>query len=665
MRHEAALAAGGAAAGLLFCFYAGYYFRIAFVCTAAVLLCLGLLLLEGRVRKAMLTVLFSALIFGIYGSIYMYISVDRLTALSGETVTVSGIVTDCDDSDRAVVTISGNIGGISGKVNVYMNSVNISPGDRVTFDGIISEITDSATFSARSYYYSKGIFVNCSQSGDVAVEKASGIYALYGGMRELREKLTTEFCAFVGLDEGQFLSSMLCGTRDNLRDTVKTSLNRSGIGHLLSVSGLHVSIIAALAAYLFKLLKAPRIASFAVSEAVMAFFVVFSGMRISAVRAFVMMTIFLFSSVIRRHYDCESALGCAVLVILAASPYSVADGSFLLSIAGVAGVGIVEPAVSKAFGIRGRINRAAMSALCTYICVLPVSVFMFDEISLVSILTNVLLTPFCTVALVLALIFAICGTPAALSPLIEIAGTIVGWVIKICDYISDLGFTYITIKFAAVPVIVISLTAVVVLVLIISKNIRLASFAAVGAFCAVVIVIFAFGISDMGVTHLKIVSDGDGYLLTVIQGSECIAIDSDGSYSSDFGYIISEEGLTAVDAAVILNNGMANYSSYLSAAVAPDIILFDTSASTKSTQETEILKLTDGTTLALGDATILISGGNTYITITSKTLVITEDSISDADIPEDGYYLYISDGVCVTNLYGDVMVARDGVEMDF
>lgn len=665
MRHEAALAAGSAMAALLFCFYAGFYFRIAFVCTAAVLLCLGLLLLEGRIRRAMLTVLLSALIFGIYGTAYMHLSVDGLTALSGETVTVSGIVTDCSDSDTAIVTISGTIGGIRGKVNVYMSGINVSSGDRVTFDGTISEITDSATFSARSYYYSKGIYVNCSQAGDVTVEKASGIYALYGEMRDLREKLTTEFCASVGLDEGQFLSGMLCGTRDNLSDTVRTSLNRSGVGHLLSVSGLHVSIIAALAAYLFKLLKAPRLASFAVSEAVMAFFVVFSGMRISAIRAFIMMTIFLFSSVIRRHYDCEASLGCAILIILAASPYSVADGSFLLSIAGVAGIGIVEPAVSKAFGIRGRIKRAAMSALCAYICVLPVSVFMFDEISLVSIITNVLLTPFCTVALVLALIFAICGTPAALSPLIELAGTIVGWVIKICDYISDLGFTYITIKYSAVPIIVISLTAVVVLILVISRNIRMASFAALGGFCAAVIVIFALSASDMGVTHLKIISDGDGYLLTVIQGSECIAVDSDGSYSGDFGYIISEEGLTAVDAAVILNNGRANYSSYLGAAVAPDIILFDTSSSTKSTSGTEILKLTDGTTLTLGDATILLSGGSTYVTTDNKTLVITEGSINEADIPEDGYYLYISDGICVTNLYGDVMIARDGVEMDF
>ncbi len=659
MQHEALLASGGALVGLLFCFYLSFPARIALIAVAAVLFVAGLFILSGKLRRAVSTAFLFLLIFSIYGTAWFCFRVDRLTALSGETVTVSGIVTDCTDSDTTEVTVSGTIGGIRGKVIVYLSGVSVSPGDRVTFEATLSEITSSGSFDAKSYYYPKGVFVKCSQSGSVTVTESTGIYALYGEIRSFREELTTTFCSYVGLSEGQLLSSMLCGTSDSLDSTVKTSLNRSGIGHLLAVSGLHVSIVAAVVAMLLKLLRAPKFVTFAVSEGVMALFVVFSGMRISAVRAFIMMTVFLFSSIIRREYDAGASLGVTILIMLFASPYSVADGSFLLSVSGVFGISVVEPTVSGAFGVKGKLKRTAMSAACVYLCILPVSVFIFDEISLVSVITNVFLTPFCTVALVLSLIFAACGTPAALSFLIEIAGVIARWVIKICGYISALGFTYVPIKYAAVPILVLSLTVAVVLILIISKNVRLTAFSALTAFCATIAVIFVLGVLDSGTTHLKITSDGDGYLLTVIQGGECIAIDSDGSYSDDFGYILSEEGITAVDAVAILENGTANYPSYLNASVTPDIILFDTTASTKSTSDTEILNLTDGSVITLGKAEIELASDCTLVTLDGKAITITNSAV-----PEDGYYIYIANGVCVTNLYGEVMVATDGAEIE-
>ncbi|MCD7823457.1 MAG: ComEC family competence protein [Oscillospiraceae bacterium] len=659
MRHEAGLAAGGALTGLLFCFYADLPMRIALIALAAVLLVAGLAILTGQLRKAVSTAFLFLLIFSVYGTVWFHLRADRLTALSGETVTVSGIVTDCSDSDRSEVTISGTIGGIRGKAIVYLSGYSISPGDRITFEATVSELTDSAGFSASSYYNPKGIFVRCYQTGDIAITPASGIYALYGELRSYKERLTTALCSYVGLNEGQLLSSMLCGTSESLDTSVRASLNRSGIGHLLAVSGLHVSIVAALVAFFLKLLRAPRPLTFIASESIMALFVVFSGMRISAVRAFIMMTVYLLSFVIKREYDVTAALGVTILIMLAFSPYSVADGSFLLSVSGVFGAAVVGEAVSKAFSVRGRFKRAAVTYICVYFCILPVSVFVFDEISLVSVITNLLLTPFCTVALVLTLVFAACGTPAGLSFLIEIAGFIARWVIKICGFIANLGFTYIPIKYAAVRILILSLTAAVVIILIVSKNVRLATFSAAAAFLVTVAAMFALMVSDSGTTHLKIISDGDGYLLVVYQGGECIVVDSDGSYPENFGYILSEEGLTTVDAVAILSNGIANYSAYLNLSTAPDIILFQLSPSAHASSETELLNLTDGSSLSLGSAEVLISGGCTIVTMGGRTIVITE-----SEVPQDGYYIYIADGVCVTNVYGEVMVAKEGMEIE-
>lgn len=659
MRHEAGLAAVGALAGLLFCFYASFPARIALIAVVAVLFVAGLFILSGKLRRAVSTALLFLLIFSVYGTVWFHFRADNLVALSGETVTVSGVVTDCSDSDTAEVTVSGSIGGIHGKVIVYLSGVSVSSGDRISFSATLSEITDSGTFAAKSYYSAQGIFVRCSDISDISVTKATGIYAIYGKMRDLRDQLTTTFCSYVGLEEGQLLSSMLCGEVDNLDSGVKSSLNRSGIGHLLAVSGIHVSIVAAVVAFLLKLLRAPKAVTFLASEAVMGAFVIFSGMRISAVRAFIMMTVYLFASIVRREYDAEASLGVTILVMLVVAPYSVAQTSFLLSISGVVGLSVVEPAVSKAFGIKGRFQRAVMSAVCSYFCTMPVIVFAFDELSLVSIFTNVLLTPFCTVALVLSLIFAVCGCPAALSVLIEIAGAIAGWVINVCEWISGLGFTYVTIKYATVPLVVVGLTVAVVLVLIFTKSVRKTAFSALGAFATAIAVIFVIGIFDSGTTHLRLTTDGDGYLLTVWQGSECVAIDSDGSYSAVFGYFVREKGLTEVDAVAILENGTANYSAYLNESVAPDYILFDTTASSHSNSETELLKLTDGTVLSLGSASVEVSGDSTSITLGDETIVITSSGI-----PETGTYFYISDGVCVTNFYGEVMISTVGAEVE-
>ncbi len=659
MRHEAGLAAVGALAGLLFCFYASFPARIALIVVVAVLFVAGLFILSGKLRRAVSTALLFLLIFSVYGTVWFHFRADNLVVLSGETVTVSGIVTDCSDSDTTEVTVSGSIGGIRGKVIVYLSGVSVSSGDRISFSAEIAEITDSGTFAAKSYYSAQGIFVRCSDISDISVTKATGIYAIYGEMRDLRDQLTTTFCSYVGLDEGQLLSSMLCGTVDSLDSGVRSSLNRSGIGHLLAVSGIHVSIVAAVVAFLLKLLRAPKVVTFLASEAVMGAFVVFSGMRISAVRAFIMMTVYLFASIVRREYDAEASLGVTILVMLMVAPYSVAQRAFLISVSGVLGVSVFMPAVVKAFGLKGCWSHLVLSTVCVYFSCFPVMTFFFEEISLVSILTNIVLTPFCTVALVLSLIFAVCGCPAALAVLIEIAGVIARWVIDICEFISDLGFTYVTIKYATVPLVVVGLTVAVVLVLIFIKSVRKTAFSALGAFATAIAVIFVIGIFDSGTTHLRLTTDGDGYLLTVWQGSECVAIDSDGSYSAIFGYFVREKGLTEVDAVAILENGTANYSAYLNESVAPDYILFDTTASSHSNSDTELLKLTDGTILQLGSAEIEVSGDLTSITLGDETIVITS-----SEIPENGAYFYISDGVCVTNFYGEIMISTVGAEAE-
>lgn len=114
-------------------------------------------------------------------------------------------------------------------------------------------------------------------------------------------------------DTAPLARGLLLGDTMDVPDSLNVALKRTGVRHVVAVSGLHVSILCALLLILCGRRK--NLAIF-LCLPVMLLFVLMAGNTPSAIRAAIMASLMLLAGVVHREYDPPTALAFAVLCIL-------------------------------------------------------------------------------------------------------------------------------------------------------------------------------------------------------------------------------------------------------------------------------------------------------------------------------------------------------------
>ncbi|HKM32947.1 MAG TPA: ComEC/Rec2 family competence protein, partial [Oscillospiraceae bacterium] len=181
-------------------------------------------------------------------------------------------------------------------------------------------------------------------------------------------------------------------------------------------------------------------------------FVIFTGMNVTAIRCAIMITVYNLATLLRRRADSLSALGLAALILTIFSPYAARDTGMLLSILGVIGVGPVAGAINAAIrrrwklkGIADTVCSAAVMSFGGSICTFPVLMLTFDEVSLIAPITNVLIIPASTIALVCAVMFAMIGGVSVIgTALCFIAGICMQFILWISNLMAGMTLAYVS-----------------------------------------------------------------------------------------------------------------------------------------------------------------------------------------------------------------------------
>lgn len=117
-------------------------------------------------------------------------------------------------------------------------------GQHVLVSGIIKTIQDSpnpGNFNQKSYYQKQDIHIMLQKARIVDCEGEASF--IQESIWQIREKLDQYIIDTLGEHYGSILSAMLCGKQTNVNREVKELYQKSGIGHLLSISGLHMSFL--------------------------------------------------------------------------------------------------------------------------------------------------------------------------------------------------------------------------------------------------------------------------------------------------------------------------------------------------------------------------------------------------------------------------------------
>ena len=140
-------------------------------------------------------------------------------------------------------------------------------------------------------------------------------------------------------DDAIMLAAMVTGDRTYLTHSLRVGFERTGSFHMLVVSGFHLAIVAGCIFWVAKKLRLPRVPATLVTILASFAYALFTGFATPVERSLFMITIYLLGRLVYRERNAMNTIGFAALCLLAASPRSLFDSSFQMTLLAVVAIG--------------------------------------------------------------------------------------------------------------------------------------------------------------------------------------------------------------------------------------------------------------------------------------------------------------------------------------
>lgn len=198
-----------------------------------------------------------------------------------------------------------------------------------------------------------------------------------------------------------FMTAELTGDRSLFSTQDYTELSQVGMAHLFAVSGLHCAFLVSLIGFLIPPGRRRLFAGVAIGS--LLFYMLMVGLTPSVVRACIMQIFLLVAPLFKRESDALTALGAALLVILAVNPFAIGSVSLQLSFAATFGLVVLAPKIMEAWQNAGekwpRPAKAVLRFLLASMAVtvsslaftVPLAAYYFNILTLISPLSNLLI----------------------------------------------------------------------------------------------------------------------------------------------------------------------------------------------------------------------------------------------------------------------------------
>lgn len=191
-------------------------------------------------------------------------------------------------------------------------------------------------------------------------------------------------------------SGILLGVKRNIPDDLMLNLQKTGLTHIIALSGFNVTILIAIFAQLLVMYLGRR-QTFWAGMILVILFVAMTGASASVVRAAIFSLLILFGSTIGKRADQTNLLLLTALTMVLLNPYILPyDVGFQLSFLAFAGLIYISPIIESYFErkklkiLTGNIGSTLAQTLGAQFAVTPLILGQFGLVSLISPLANIL-----------------------------------------------------------------------------------------------------------------------------------------------------------------------------------------------------------------------------------------------------------------------------------
>ena len=364
----------------------------------------------------------------------------------------------------------------------------------------------------------------------------SGIEILIG---RIQSAISTTFDATFGESVSPLAKGFFMNDRSDLSADVMRDFRRCGATHLMAVSGMHITILlGAIDRLLVNLFVDKKIRCVIISVLSVGLLVI-TGFSSSASRAVIMLWITYIHFFMADDEDAITSLFFSVFVILIISPYSYYDLGLWMSFLATLGLVTVYSLMDERFpkirshkwyvrlltsiGI-GTLSVILMTVVAN-LFVLPVSWSIFDEISLVSVPVNVLLSPISTVFLAeIPIGLLLCKIPFLRGAIISIMKATIDLMLWIMRFFSKSDHAIQPLNYEFADVIIPILIAIMIVCIIIKLKYKWLMI------IPPTVAVIAFGIC-LAITHAQqppkavYVANGNEQMIVVSENGRSVLCD--------------------------------------------------------------------------------------------------------------------------------------------
>jgi len=252
--------------------------------------------------------------------------------------------------------------------------------------------------------------------------------------------------------QNSVLKAVFLGDKFGLSNELKDKLNISGTRHIVAISGMHIIIWSQIILYLALAISLWRSQAFYFVITILALYILMIGAPASAVRAGIMAGLLLFAQKMGRLRSADRAVVFAATIMLLINPWLIkSDVGFQLSFMATLSIIYLKPILDQKteklpnyFKIKDIITMTLAAQLGT----LPLLIFHFGRLSLISPIANLLIVPLLPGIMILGMVLVMTGL--IWLPLAKLISWpiwfLLTYLIKVVDYSSSLPLAAIEFK---------------------------------------------------------------------------------------------------------------------------------------------------------------------------------------------------------------------------
>lgn len=275
-----------------------------------------------------------------------------------------------------------------------------------------TEVKHADLFDSKQFWNRKGIHAILWMKNKARFISDPS-FSLYSRIRRLQEKLINDLNQQnISAESKQLLAALLLGAKKSVTKPIASQFSRLGLSHILALSGLHISLLYGVCAYLVSFLfKHQPITQSLLLSLVILFYAVLTGLSPSVMRASLMFSLYAFTLLVDRRTSVYNIIFLSAFILLVFHPNILYSIGFQLSYLAVIGIVYFYTKFAKYSRVKSYFLQFVLGisivSIAAQLSTGILSVYYFNSFPVSFLWSNIIVLPLITYFLYLGLLYLV------------------------------------------------------------------------------------------------------------------------------------------------------------------------------------------------------------------------------------------------------------------